>query len=285
MRKFYRSNIRATALLSAVLMATAAGSNTASGAEPAATGWSGVYFGANAGYIWSSQSASYIPNDPASASISGGANGTLLSNSDVDYRGGFGGFQIGSNWHVHPRWIYGIEADFQLGDIAGTGASSNLVGGPIAGTATASSDSKWFGTLRARLGFLTTNELQLFATGGLAFGRVDLDTSYTVNTGPLGIALGGFGFLCAGGVPCFVGSSSSVQTGWTVGGGAEWRISDNFSVKTEYLYVNLGSRSVRMTAVQPFGGGALSSFRVKFDDADSHLIRIGLNYRFNSGMQ
>ena len=65
------------------------------------------------------------------------------------------------------------------------------------------------------------------------------------------------------------------------GGGAEWRFLKNWSVKAEYLYVNLGHQSVNAVAgVVAVPGTALASYRASFGDADHHIVRLGLNWHF-----
>jgi outer membrane immunogenic protein len=107
----------------------------------------------------------------------------------------------------------------------------------------------WFGTVRARLGYLVSDQLLLYATGGLAYGRVHVTAFATsavlvpagvgdprLTTSPLG----------------FIAAKNNV--GWTVGAGIEGRFTywlpPAWSWKLEYLYVDLGSRYGN-----PIGGG------------------------------
>jgi outer membrane immunogenic protein len=71
-----------------------------------------------------------------------------------------------------------------------------------------------------------------------------------------------------------VASLSQTSWGWTAGAGIEARVYDNWTIKGEYLYLDLGS----VTAQAPLlGGGATTSFTVT-SDIRSHVFRIGLNY-------
>ena len=76
-------------------------------------------------------------------------------------------------------------------------------------------------SLRARAGFALGNTL-LYGTGGIAYGKIRnrFTTSNTVNT---------FSQL---------GARESLY-GYTVGGGVEQRVSDNFSIGVQYLYTSL----------------------------------------------
>jgi outer membrane immunogenic protein len=74
-----------------------------------------------------------------------------------------------------------------------------------------------------------------------------------------------------------------MATGWTAGGGLEYAIWQNISVKAEYLYVNLGKGNpVDVVTVAAGGvpGQAPSSFTAGYSTVDFHVVRMGLNYKF-----
>jgi outer membrane immunogenic protein len=162
---------------------------------------------------------------------------------------------------------------------------------PTIAALNASQQVNWFGTVRARLGYLPTSNLLLYATGGLAYGGVheSANVGFTATNVGSGIGIGGFSFACSspgltgpGGWPgptCFAGSQSRTSAGWAAGGGAEYQFSSNATLKLEYLYVNLGSNSFNLTA-QGTLGGTPSFLRASFGDAAFNLVRLGVNYRF-----
>ena len=89
----------------------------------------------------------------------------------------------------------------------------------------------------------------------------------------------------------FVGSAigganaSNTQVGWTVGGGLEWMFAQNWSVKFEYLYYDLGNASVNgpvqyVNAVTGATGLGVSQTSAQFN---GHIVRAGVNYHFNWG--
>jgi outer membrane immunogenic protein len=250
--------------------------------------WTGFYVGANGGYGWRDRSVSFSPNDPVAADSFGGLTGTALPNTSFKTSGGLGGIQLGYNWQLNRVWVGGLEADLDVSDIKGSGTSSNIINGfllgALPGTATATDKIQWFGTARARLGFLVANELLLYGTGGFAYGRVALDANYVIsNSFGTGNVVSGFSYFCVAGTPCFAGASARVQTGWTAGAGAEWAVGNsNLTFKLEYLYVKLGAaQSFPMTATATLAGlPTPSSLTVHFSDSDFHIARVGLNYRF-----
>ncbi len=248
--------------------------------------WTGFYAGVNVGYGWEDPTATFTPTEDTGASI---LNGLATNRSPVspptsfDVKGAAGGVQFGYNQQFE-RWLAGIEVDFSGSGIKGEGAAALLLvpGLPPGGrTAIAQADEqvKWFGTVRARLGYLATPDLLVFGTVGFAFGKVDHHAAI-IQTGGLGFTLGGAGAVtCSPGAACYAGSTSRTATGWTAGGGIEYAIMRNWTLKAEYLYVNLGRDAfgINGTVITPPNPGPVA---VSYTDTHFNLVRIGANYRF-----
>jgi len=139
-----------------------------------------------------------------------------------------GGVQAGYNWQTGQTgpFVFGVE-----GDIQATGADDTFAPWKFS--------NPWFGTVRGRVGY-AFNNIMFFGTGGLAFGELRGET---------------FGL-----------SESHTKAGWTVGAGAEFGLSQNWSAKVEYLYVDLANQHFTIT-------GTSNGYRFG-------LLRAGLNYRF-----
>ena len=122
----------------------------------------------------------------------------------------------------------------------------------------------WLGTTRARLGFATLDQdrLLLFVTGGFAYGG---GTASISSVGPNGYA--------------WYGSSSSTQVGWTVGAGAEYAFTNNWTVKAEYLYYDLDQYSYYTTPNNGAAAGQNVTFHAKVQPEGS-IARVGVNYKF-----
>jgi outer membrane immunogenic protein len=163
-------------------------------------------------------------------------------------------------------FVIGIEADFSGSGISGSQTVSPIIQNdgtpfPGAGILTAHQHTNWFGTLRPRLGYTVTPSLLVYGTGGLAYG----DVSYSANTDfrPNGAAF-------------YPASFSKTKVGWTAGGGVEYAILKNWTVKAEYLYMDLGSESV---IANP--GISLRPFRVGYEwETTANIFNIGVNYKF-----
>ncbi|MCP4621258.1 MAG: porin family protein [Bradyrhizobium sp.] len=254
-----------------------------SAAVAADPGWSGFYVGANAGYGWSNAAISEVPGDQNTATFFLGQPN--VASSSTSFRGGgwLGGVQAGYNWLPGQNWLAGVEADINGSNIAGNGSTpTTVVFGQNTATLQTNQNIQWFGTVRARVGYLVTADIMFFATGGLAYGKVSENASIVLPPGASnsqgnfgsGYACGGF----YGDSTCFAGSTSRVSTGWTAGAGTEFRINQHASVKLEYLYVNLGTGSFPLLAAHP--GAMNPSVLNASGDASFNLVRAGLNFRF-----
>jgi outer membrane immunogenic protein len=250
--------------------------------------WTGFYIGGNVGYSWGDARTDGALTATQNVSIFRTAGPDLISSvntaigplpynlgrTNVD--GIIGGGQAGYNWQVDRSWVLGIEADFQGSDEHGT--NTICAAGCAVGAAFLSVENRlnWFGTLRGRVGWLPTDRVMLYATGGLAYGH--LETTFTAGLVGVGNAL--------------AATSSSTRAGWTVGGGAEGAIDRNWTVRLEYLYMDLG-RFANGSSSATFVTNALNtplvglntvttttianSVSTRFTD---HILRAGVNYRF-----
>jgi outer membrane immunogenic protein len=243
--------------------------------------WSGFYIGGNAGYSWGRVRTDGTLTGTQNVSVFRTAGPTLISSVNSasvlpltgrnNMDGFIGGGQAGYNWQ-RDQWLLGVEADFQGSNERASGGVCTTAGCPVGSTVfTANYQLDWFGTLRGRVGFLPTNRVLLYATGGLAYGHFSADA------------------------PSFPVSWGSTRAGWTAGAGAEVAIDHNWSVKLEYLYVDLGnvggvSGAATTTVTNALSTPSLgfntvtttilaSTFNSRFTD---NILRVGLNYRFNS---
>jgi outer membrane immunogenic protein len=243
--------------------------------------WSGLYFGINGGYGWSTPSVSYSANDPASlagiCSAPGGAK--CITNANFNRDGGLFGGQAGFNWQFNSLWLAGVEADYQWSDFTGTGNSIARITG-VAGTSAVSATEKVgsFGTFRVRVGALPFQSLLVYGTAGLAVGQVSENLALIASSNG-GLTSGGYGYACTAGSTCFAGSASQTRFGWTAGPGAELAITTYLTLKVEALYVSLGEPSAIATAING-AGVRQSSFTGSFSDVNFIVARGGLNYRF-----
>ncbi len=253
--------------------------------------WTGFYIGAEVGAGWSHNADAWTANDPVSAVIVNGTNGTpgeqpLATPYNVNRSGAVGGLEFGYNRQVDPHWVLGFEADFSGSSIRGSNGTSSLLGAAggvfVLNNINSKQDTDWYGTARGRLGWLATPNLLIFSTGGLAYGRTEQSANFTfasnIAAPQPGGPFGGFSFNCFENSVCYSGSSSTTKVGWTGGGGVEWLFDSHWSAKIEYQFVDLGSETLRVTAASPTPGTRASSFNVTFKD-QLNVVRLGINYK------
>jgi outer membrane immunogenic protein len=283
------------AVIAALIGTPALAADMAVKAPPAPVwSWTGFYVGLNAGYGWTDNAVNLSPNDPLSAALLAGTNGTtgeqpLPGSYTLSPNGAVGGLEAGYNWQAGRNWLLGIEADFSWTGLNGQTAGSSILRSAFLGvpavvqTVNVQQTTDWYGTVRGRLGWLATPNLLIFGTGGFAYGRVADSANYSVTGGPgpgsfFTLNNGGFSALCTLGTPCMIGTSTAIQTGWTAGGGAEWMFSPHVSLKAEYQFVDLGTQTLTATALAPlFVGSIPTSFNATFRD-QIQVVRVGLNW-------
>jgi len=213
-------------------------------AAPIPYSWTGFYLGVNAGYG--------VGRELTTSAISFPGAVALQPQSVVQPQGAFGGVQAGYNWQFGD-WLLGVETDIQA-DGQSDSRTCILLCIPGLGLAV---DQKltWFGTTRARLGWVT-GPVMTYVTGGAAYGGTK--TAAVLTVGPFTSAP----------------SVSSTRSGWALGSGVEAALDGNWTAKAEYLFIDLGSSSLPFTA--PFTGTLDTQYR-------EHLFRAGLNYRLGGG--
>lgn len=232
--------------------------------------WTGFYVGANVGGSWGNAASSF--HDPGLAAGFGfGPGGDLPSSFPASLRpnGFVGGGQFGYNWQVGNRWVLGLEADLQgTTEKDQTAFSYSYVCDLEGATCNLwqSRDAKihWFGTVRGRVGALLTPTTWLYATGGLAYGKV---SSFGTVVDDINNTGASFRF-----------GDSQVKVGYAVGAGLEGAFvpdSGKWRWKVEYLYIDLGSLSG--SGIEPISG-SFYSWDTRFTD---HILRVGVNYRFD----
>jgi outer membrane immunogenic protein len=230
--------------------------------------WSGWYVGINGGGAWSSSSSGTFSGSPDTAIFF--ANNEFPTSLPVSGSGAFGGLQTGYNWQLTPSWLIGVETDIQLGNYAGSAVAAPApTGGFVPFATQVSQQSTWFGTLRARLGWLATQTLLVYGTGGLAYGQTETDTTTVAS----GFNLG----TCPVSFTCATGTASSNRSGWAAGGGLEWMFAPHWTLRAEYLYLDLGTQSVTATTISTFTPPVTFTATSTFHE---NIARAAINFGF-----
>ena len=224
-----------------------------------APGWTGFYLGGNLGGVWMAQDAAWNPLPSPAAFTVFPVTGRLESSHFV------GGVHGGYNWQLAPTWVVGIEGDYSW-----TGAAANLqgvwnsfpVGGSFPTTLSSLTDKlESLSSVRGRIGYLVTPSALAYVTGGVGWGRFDYD-GFARNTANNYLASTSF---------------SKIQSGFVVGGGLEWALTQNWLIRGEYLYYGFGGSSATASATgfPDFPSGFL------WHNTSVREARLGLSYKFD----
>jgi outer membrane immunogenic protein len=202
--------------------------------------WTGFYLGIEGGGGWTD--TRHIN------ALTAVASGTARIN------GGLVGGTYGYNWQT-GRWVFGLEGDISwsgvqknFNDPNGSNFCAETFGGHCV------TDLHWLGTDRVRFGY-AWDHLLVYGTAGIAYGNVEGTIT--------GLPAPGF----------LIGDKT--HSGFVFGGGVEWALAPNWSVKVEYLRADLGTKLTYDVA--PGGGGTLPE-KVSLKNLD--VVRFGLNYKF-----
>ena len=261
-----------------------------------ALNWTGCYLGGHIGGSFIDKKFNGPFVDAAVPSTFGAPTSFAISDSSTDLgsTGFLAGGQVGCNLQFATNWVVGIEADASWANSQGGGGSgqqtrSATLIGDLPGITTAvnsngfaSSKNDFIATATGRLGYTfgRLGQGMVYAKGGAAWARDKYQFNGQVSTTACGsVQTVPFPPQCVFVNPTIVTpfnfSASETRVGWTVGAGIEWAVWENWSVKLEYDYLDLGSSTV--TFNDPVLGAATISVSQRISE-----VKLGVNYRFGS---
>ena len=240
--------------------------------------WSGAYVGVNLGSGWR-QPVDFVTTMPSCTDLTTcvfvdpdtGLASALGTGRSTRASGLTGGFQAGYNYQFGAA-VAGVELDWEyfkrtssLGPNAGLMSDINLglpllVSNEVAST--------WLATIRGRLGF-AWDRLLLYGTGGVAF--TDVRYTQTVTLIVPGVA---------GAPAATINVVTQTKSGVTVGGGAEYALWNNLTLRAEYLYAQF--TGVSGASVLQFQNSS-NQVAGSTGNLHDHIVRVGLNYKFGYG--
>jgi outer membrane immunogenic protein len=204
--------------------------------------WTGLYIGGQVGGAWDRDPTTVTFFSPVVAV------GDTFTNKP---RGVIGGAHIGYNLQIN-QWVAGVEGTVDGTSIRGTAF------GPVTGVSVHTREEIQ-GSVRARLG-IAFDRVLIYATGGAAF--TGIDNTYTGGI----FAPGAFEKI------------SRTRSGWTVGGGIAYAITNNWSIRAEYRYSDFGRYNEYPFAVfVPVGATLFARHHLT-----QHQVQFGVSYRFET---
>ncbi|WP_039578583.1 TonB-dependent receptor domain-containing protein [Sphingopyxis fribergensis] len=292
------------------------------GREPLAAfdgDWSGPYAGLNAGHSFVSTKGTTVAGD----STEGGIPATESANTSFD--GSQIGLVAGMTWKLGGPWVVGVEGDFGISRASGHQYTRSTELLPVlfdfypqdrSNQADTEYASDWTASLRGRLGY-SAGRVLLFGTGGLAFMQEAQTRTQHIDSATLSYFNVNRRFS-QNSAPFFSEKATKLRTGWTVGGGAELALGNQWSVRGEYGYTRFGTSEfhfedaragvgqtfevlgaylrdpvtnalirdpvtnqfVRAPSTAYPGTASVVTGRRARNDAEMHSVRIGISYRF-----
>jgi outer membrane immunogenic protein len=209
--------------------------------------WSGVYAGVFAGVGHTSSDWDGIDGDIGDIEIP--------VDESLDDTTFLLGALVGVNFQ-HDNLVFGLEADIAWFDSDEHERVDGAEGLDI------TSEIDLLGSLRARLG-LAADRTLFYVTGGLAFA--DAKHTWDDDSGGPGSDLD------------LPPESVDLDFGWVVGAGIEHAWTDNWLVRLEGFYYDLGSEDGEVS----FTGGQLPEVDTFEVDQEIWVGRIGISYKFN----
>jgi outer membrane immunogenic protein len=177
----------------------------------------------------------------------GGQNtncGSACTAAETTLAGVAGGVQVGYNYQLGVM-VIGVEGEFSGSSLRGSYPALDTID-----TLTTSVD--YFGTVTGKLG-VAVNRLLIYGKGGVAWVHTNNSDYDTLENATF--------------------TSNYWQMGWTVGGGAEYGLSPNWSVKLEYSLIETPNKSTT------FNGPSGLFFTALLHQQISQ-VTAGVNYRF-----
>jgi outer membrane immunogenic protein len=253
-------------------------------APPPVFNWSGCYIGGYVGGAWNARDAIFTDlGNSTFGSFSGGIAGARGSHSwNVGLDSSFiGGGTLGCNYQaVGSPFVFGIEGEGGYMKLEGS-AFDPLINSTLPVTAVRATPDvlgsakigDWYAMFTGRVGYAWGGTL-IYIKGGAAF--VPFQTSFVDQCAVTAAGCGNW---------LISTSDSKTITYGTLGGGIEWALGSNWSIKAEYMFIGLQG-DPRVTRTCNFAtlasgatvGGGPFCFDHEFNGI--HTAKVGLNYRF-----
>ena len=211
--------------------------------------WSGCYIGGNVGGGWDH-------TNNLGTAFAGTAFNPPFDYGTSSGSAVIGGGQIGCDYQFASSWVIGIQGKADFGRISSSNPVDAFPG------ITAAYQLKNTEDVTARLGYAVSPAVLAYVKGGIAWA----------NTNVSALA-----------IPVTAESANITRTGYTVGGGVEWKFAPGWSVFTEYNYLDFGTKTSDLYSTGLVGGfganGAIAdgvALRLR-----SQQLLVGVNYRFD----
>jgi outer membrane immunogenic protein len=223
-------------------------------APPPAFSWTGFYIGGFAGGAGGAEDPVDL-GEYAGQTITNGTGHVWRYNTKASF---IGGGTVGANYQT-GNFVFGIEGEAGYLHITGSGADPRSPGLDVVSS---SRLGDWYGLIAGRIGYAWDHWL-FYAKGGAVITNVSgtvVDSCKALPCGPVTINA--------------VGSKDDVLSG-AFGGGLEYAITNNWTVKAEYLFFTLNNHWL-VTGV----ASNTATYSWDHNFSGLHTGKVGINYKF-----
>lgn len=223
--------------------------------------WQGFYLGASTGGELAEFNTKTTSQAGTTLSAIHSNAINRVGNQTLRPDGFLSGITTGYNWQIN-QYVIGIESDVQSLSLNETGNSGSILY-PDSATdrfvLTTYSNQNWLFTARPRIGLITDKGL-LYLTGGLAVTALQSDFIFSNNLGALESK-----------------QLNQLKTGYALGAGFETGLTQNISLKAEYLFASFG----KINAYH-MNNDINNHFFSNSVTLRENMLRLGLNYHFDN---
>ena len=220
--------------------------------------WSGFYAGGQIGGSWGDGSFErevQAANEEPPPGVYVDTKISDVKKKSIDDGNFIGGIYAGYDWQFTNNIVAGFDADFAWLDNTAKSNEDVPFGESRIDGYRNKVEQDWLASVRARLGYAHDRFLPYIA-GGVAFTDIEYKRRYYGDITDIRFDERS--------------SSSKTLTGYTLGAGLDYAMTDHIILRAEYRYTDFGDKDF-----------VIDEFYVRNVETKSHDVRFGVAYKFN----
>lgn len=218
--------------------------------------WTGFYVGGQIGDSWGD--GSFARDVQAVKNLQpakyGDSKISELKKKSINDGNFIGGVYVGYNYQFHNNVVAGVDADFTWLDNTAKSNKNIPFGKSRIDGYHNKIEQDWMTAVRARLGY-AYNRFLPYVAGGIAFTDVEYKHRYFGDVTDISFDERS--------------SASKTLTGYTLGAGLDYAMTDHIILRVEYRYIDFGDKDFVLD-------GEKRNVETKSND-----VRVGIAYKFN----
>jgi len=243
----------------ALILAAFGSTGPAHAQDRPAASWTGCHAGVYAGGVFGGQATTTDEGDAKGAPWNQPLGNSWSYPLDASP---LAGGMLGCDYQTASPVVIGLEAELGYLSVSGSGIAPVS---PHGDTRATSRVGNYYGAIAPRVGW-SFGQALLYLKGGFAFAGEQASVVDTCDAPP-----------CGSGAITTAGDRTG--TGWVAGGGAEYALSERWTVRAEYLYVGLDDDFTSCgTSTAGVARGSVFCFSHRAQGLST--LKLGVAYRF-----